>query len=248
MTSETWDDEDVFEDGPLNGDPDDDTEPDDEDLEATSLALWEGDQGGLTLAQRRAFLALLKHRFITAEKQPVEWRAVLESTDLIRGRLNDLFLELHLDTHRQVAFKRQAAPEVSGKSFPTLLHNTAYSREETILLAYLRMKFRSDAASGQVFVDREELLEYVAGFRPDSATDESLDTRKTLNAIENIRKTGVLVAKAEGERFLVSPVIEVLITKEKFEELLDWLVAETGELEDEDTSAVEKQAVLEVDA
>lgn len=239
MTGAPWGEEE------LNDDPREvagDFEEDDH-LEESSLALWEGDRGGMSLAQRRTFLALLKHRFITAEKHPQEWRTLLESTELIWGRLNDLFLELHLDTHRQVAFKRQAAPKVSGRSFPTLLHNTAYSREETILLTYLRMKFRSDAASGQVFVDRDELLEYVAGFRPGSATDESLDTRKTVNAIENIRKAGVLVAKAAGERFLVSPVIEVLVTKEKFEELLGWLITQNGDLDEQAGDGQEKLEV-----
>jgi hypothetical protein len=200
---------------------DDDAEPDD----PTSLALFEGDTGGLTLAQRKALVALLKHRFITAAKHPTEWRVVLDSEDQIRSRLNDLFLELQLDRQRQVAFKRQAVPEGGGR-FPTLLHDNAWSREETILLMFLRTRFRSERNEGaaDVIVDRDDLLQAVAAFRPAHATDVSGDNRKTDNAIDSLKRTGILVKTNDEHRLLVAPVIEVLLPKDKLDQLLDWFI------------------------
>lgn len=200
---------------------DDDAEPDD----SSSLALFEGDTGGLTLPQRKTLVALLKHRFITAAKQPTEWRVLLDAEDHLRSRLNDLFLELHIDRHRQVAFKRQAVPEGGGR-FPTLLHDNAWSREETILLIFLRTRFRSERNAGadDVIVDRDELLETVGAFRPAHATDVAGDNRKTDNAIESLKRTGILVKTNDEHRLFVSPVIEVLLPVEKLQQLLDWFI------------------------
>lgn len=208
---------------------DDEAEPE----VSSSLSLFEGDTGGLTLAQRKTLVTLLKHRFITAARQPVEWRALLDSEELLRSRLNDLFLDLHLDRNRQVAFKRQALPEGGGR-FPTLLHDNAWGREETILLIFLRTRFRSERHNGadDVIVDRDELLERVAQFRPTHATDAAGDQRKTENAIDALKRTGILVKTSDEHRLLVSPVIEVLLSVEKLQQLLDWFLSRndhTGE-------------------
>lgn len=201
---------------------DGEAEPED----SSSLALFEGDTGGLTVAQRKTLVTLLKNRFITAGKQPVEWRVLLDSEALLRSRLNDLFLDLHLDRTRQVAFKRQAVPEGGGR-FPTLLHDTAWGREETILLIFLRTRFRSERNDGadEVIVDRDELLERVAQFRPAHATDASGDQRKTENAIEALKRTGILIRTSDEHRLLVCPVIEVLLPVEKLQQLLDWFIS-----------------------
>lgn len=200
----------------------DDAEPE----EVTSLSLFEGDTGGLNLAQRKTLVTLLKHRFVTAAKQPAEWRVLLDSEELLRSRLNDLFLDLYIDRNRQVAFKRQAVPEAGGR-FPTLLHDNAWGREETILLIFLRTRFRSERNDGaeDVIVDRDELLERVAQFRPAHATDASGDQRKTENAIDALKRTGILVKTSDEHRLLVSPVIEVLLPVEKLRQLLDWFLS-----------------------
>ena len=160
---------------------------DDEGLETTTLSLFEGDEGGLSLDQRRTLVALMKNRYISAASNPAEWRTLVEDPAPIKSRLNDMFLDLHLDRHHEVAFKRQATPEGGGRAFPTLLHDIAYSREETILLVFLRHRFQSDLAAGHehVIVDRDDLIEHVAHFRPGHATDRSGDERKASNAIES---------------------------------------------------------------
>jgi hypothetical protein len=114
-------------------------------------------------------------------------------------------------------------PEGGGR-FPTLLHDNAWGREETILLIFLRACFRSERNDGadDVIVDRDELLERVAHFRPAHATDVAGDQRKTENAIDALQRTGILVKTSDEHRLLVSPVIEVLLPVEKLQQLLDW--------------------------
>ena len=191
-----------------------------------AVALFEGDEGRVELGQRRAFVALLKHRFITARTHPAEWRTLLAHTTLLQSRLNDLFLDLHLDREREVAFKRQAVPD-GGTRFPTLLFDKAWSREETILMVYLRSRSRAEEVTGgtRVYVDREEMLEHVASLRPGHATDRAGDARRAGNAVDALNKAGLLVGARDADRFEVSPAIDVVLPLERLQELLTWLDA-----------------------
>lgn len=202
-----------------------------------SFSLFEGDEGGLSLAQRRTLVLLLKHRYISAALQPAEWQTLLGSQTLLRSRLNDVFLDLHIDLHYEVAFKRQAVAE-GGDRFPTLLHDVAYTREETILLVLLRQRFRSERAGGQeiVLVDRDNLVENVAHFRPEHATDRSGDARRAMAAVDSLAKARVLLKTSDADRFRVSAVIEVLLPVERLGELLEWLVGQNGTVPTNDTT------------
>lgn len=197
--------------------------------EGTSLALFPGDDGGLSLAQREALVSLLKHRYISPSTYPEHWRTLIGASALIKSRLNDMFLDLHLDTTRQVAFKRQAKPE-GGGSYPTLLHDLAYTREETILLAFLRHRFQSEQSAGteQVYIERADLLDQVTRFRPATATDQAGNLRATENAIDSLIKAKLLLRTREDERLRISPVIAVLLPLERLAELHEWLIAANG--------------------
>ena len=208
--------------------PDDELEefaaldPDDPERETTtSVSLFEGDEGGLEYAERRALVTLLKQRFISARTHPKDWRALTANERLIRSRLNDLFLELQIDPVREVAWKRQAASE-TGQKFPTLLYDAAWSREETVVLVHLRDRFRAATAAGEerVFVDREDIVEYVAGFRPAHATDVSGDDKRARNAVSSVNKAGLLIGSPTDHRFEISEAIESLLPLELLRELL----------------------------
>ncbi len=208
---------------------DDGMQHEDIDSEPTSLSLFEGDVGTLSAEQRRTLVLLLKHRYISAALQPAEWQTLLAAEGLFRQRLNDVFLDLHVDLHYEVAFKRQAVAE-GGERFPTLLHDVAYTREETILLVLLRQRFRSERAGGHeiVLVDREYLVDNVGHFRPEHATDLSGDARRAGAAVDSLAKARVLLKTSDPDRFRISAVIEVLLSVERLGELLDWLRHENG--------------------
>jgi Domain of unknown function (DUF4194) len=201
----------------------------DAEVEGRSLSLFEGDEGTLTYEQRCTLVFLLKHRYISAEQHPAEWRTLIDAQVQLRSRLNDQFLDLHIDQHAQVAFKRQAVPEGDGR-FPTLLHDIAYTREETIMLIFLRQRFRSERAVGvdAVLLDRDELLDAVTRFRPPGANDRSGDARKAENAILSLQRCGILLKTADEQRLRIAPVIEVLLPLPRLHELLDTLLALNG--------------------
>ncbi|AZH83819.1 DUF4194 domain-containing protein [Plantibacter sp. PA-3-X8] len=195
-----------------------------------SFALFEGDEGRLDAAQRRALVALLKHRYVSPALQPAEWRTVLESESLLRSRLNELFLELEVDRSAEVAFKRQAGSESGRRPFPTLLHDTSYSREETILLVYLRTRLRTELANGAraAIVEHDELLGFVASFRPEHATDRARDDGRVERAIDKLLTARVLLRTRDARRHRIASVVETLLPLERLQELLEWLETQTA--------------------
>lgn len=203
-----------------------DGDVDDELLLDDSVSLFEGDEGGLEYAQRRALVTLLKQRFISARTHPRDWTVLVEHERLIRSRLNDLFLDLQVDRAREVAWKRQATSE-TGSRFPTMLYDAAWSREETLVLVHLRDRLRAGLASGdaRVFVDREDIVGYVASFRPAHATDVAGDEKRARNAVASVVKAGLLIPTGTDERFEISEAVEPLIPLELLQELLEALVA-----------------------
>jgi hypothetical protein len=197
-----------------------------EAADATSVSLWEGDEGGLEYRQRRTLVTLLKQRFISARTHPRDWQVLLESERVLRSRLADLFLDLQIDPVREVAWKRQAISE-TGSRFPTLLYDAAWSREETLVLVHLRDRLRAGAAAGEarVFVDREDLVQYVASFRPPHATDESGNEKRARNAVAGLAKAGLLIPGPSEDRFEISEAVEPLLPLELLQELLEALQA-----------------------
>jgi len=202
----------------------------DPSVASSSVALFSGDAGGLPFEQRRCLIRILKERYLSKDAHPDLWEVLVRNEDVLRSRLNDLFLTLHVDRESEVAYKRQAVPDESQKRFPTLLHDTAYTREETVLLVYLRERLQRDRAAGAdtVLVDLEELVERVAEFRPADMTDLAAESKRANNAVEALKKSGVLLATTEAERFTVSPVLDSLLPLPRLKELLDWLRTESG--------------------
>jgi hypothetical protein len=201
------------------------------DEEPTSThALFDGDEGGLELDQRRAMVVLLKNRFITPESHPREWRAIIAPGRLIEQRMNDLFLELVVNLEREVAYKRPITSDTGGRDFPTLLHDTAWQREETALLVFLRVRARTEQSRGEAHarVAEAELQEYLEENRPASATNRVADSGRTKRAIGTLKTAGLLVKTDEDGVFRISPAIESMLPATTLNDLLGWLTVRTG--------------------
>ncbi|MGN7189481.1 DUF4194 domain-containing protein [Curtobacterium sp. MCBA15_004] len=215
--------------GPADGlDPAGADDTVDEERDETTFALFEGDEGRLDEPQRRALVALLRNTYVSARTHADEWRAITDGEHQLRSRCNDLFLELHVDRVREVAWKRQARSESQRRTFPTLLRDVPYTREETIVLVYLRMRLRADARPGldQVVVDRSEILGHVAGFLPPT-TDRTRDESRVAKAIDRLVTSRILVKTTDPDRFRVASVVEVLLPLDQLRDLDRWLQGAT---------------------
>jgi hypothetical protein len=201
----------------------------DDEADQTSLAMFEGDTATLFPDQRRCLNALLKQRYISAERHPDHWAVLLSGQDIIKSRLNDLFLELHVDRDFQVAFKRQASTE-TGDPLPSLLRDIANTKEESIVMVFLRQRFFAQRQEGEddVFVDRQVLLDEVAGQRPEQSTNRAMDHKRAVKAVDGLAGAGVLLKTADPDRFRISPIIEVLMPIERLRALWAWLITQNS--------------------
>jgi len=95
------------------------------------FSLWDGDEGTLEAMQRDALVVLLKRAYISSDTYPREWKTLVNSIGPIRSQLNNLYLDLVIDEAREIAYKRSVRSE--DRSFRTLLHDTSYNREETLI-------------------------------------------------------------------------------------------------------------------
>jgi Domain of unknown function (DUF4194) len=196
--------------------------PDLDDHDGT--VLFEGDCGQLALDVRRALVAILKKRYVSADRDPDVWRVLAENRTLVETRLNDMFLQLVVDRDYGVAYKRQAMPDGAGV-FPTLLHNVAYSREQTVLMVHLRGVFRSARSTGDeaVFIDGQDLIEEVANYLPARTTNHVDAERAAQRAVDALAKSDILLETAEPGRYRISPIIEVLLPVARLQELAESL-------------------------
>lgn len=209
--------------------------------DAPGADMFEGDSGTLYPEQRRCLVALLKHRYISAERHPEQWEVLLKDEGLIKSRLNDMFLELEVERDQQIAFKRQAV-SYTGDPLPSLLRERAHTKEETIVMLALRQRFFAQRQEGEdhVYVERETLMEEIAERWPEDLTNRSAAQKKAGTAIDGLATAGVLLKTADPDRFRISPIIEVLLPIEKLRELMTWMMTQNGTTPvDEDLEADE---------
>lgn len=206
----------------------DQSDPEEEVDAEISLAMFEGDTSRLFPDQRRCLHALLKQRYLSADKHPEHWAVLMDSHEVIKSRLNDVFLDLHVDRAHRIAFKRQATAD--AEPLPTLLRSGTHTKEETIVMVHLRRRFFTQRQEGDeaVFIDRQTLLDEVADMRPDSATNRAMDQARATKAIENLVSAQVLLKTGDPDRFQISPVVEVLLPVEKLRALWTWLIESNG--------------------
>jgi hypothetical protein len=210
------------------------------------VAMFEGDTGTLYPEQRRCLHALLKHRYISADRHPDHWAVLLEDEAVIRSRLNDLFLELQVERDQQIAFKRQAVSE-TGDPLPSLLRDIAHTKEETIVMMVLRQRFFAQRQEGDdaVFVDRQTLLDEISERWPEHLTNRSAALKKAGTGIDGLARAGVLLKTPDPDRFQISPIIEVLLPVEKLRELWSWLMTQNGTTAPDDASGVDDEFDLD---
>lgn len=185
-----------------------------------------GDRGVLEPAVRRVLVRLLQRRFVLAERGKSDWAVLIENQHLIESRLNDLFVRLVVDHARGVAYKQQVRSD--ELEVPILLRDEAYSRAETLVLVYLRTVYQRESTAGekQARVDVEEVEQTVLSYFTDGDGDIARRQRAVRGALARLRQEGIVDEESEG-RFLISPLIEIVLSAERLRELAVWLRHET---------------------
>ncbi|PRZ05091.1 uncharacterized protein DUF4194 [Isoptericola sp. CG 20/1183] len=214
-------------------------------LEDDEPGLFPGDTGVLPFEARRVLALLLQRRYLAAADHPAEWTSLLTHQQVISSRLHDLFVELIVDRDYEIAFKRQVRPD--GLSVPVLLKDEPYKRVETLLMLFVRNRFRQEQGAGQAaaYVDTEEMADYALGFLAHDETNLAARRREIDNAVAALARERVLDEVATG-RYRILPVVEILLPVDRLRELTHWLRGDSAApaehpaphaLPDDDTAA-----------
>jgi len=192
------------------------------DIEDDVPALFAGDTGVLPYDARRALALVLQRRYLSAAGNPAEWKALLVHQNVLASRCHDMFVELVVDRDYEIAYKRQVREP--GLNVPVLLKDEPYKRVETLLMLFVRNRFRQEQGAGEraAHVDAEELVDYALGFLPAGETNLAARRREIDNAIGALVREHVLDEVADG-RYRVQPVVEVLLPVERLRALTTWL-------------------------
>lgn len=186
-----------------------------------------GDRGSLALPVRRVIVRLLQRRFLLADRNSEDWAVLLEHQQIIESRLHDLFVRLVVDPARGVAYKQQVRSE--ELDVPILLRDEAYTRAETLVLVYLRTVFQRESTAGEpsVRVDVEEIEQTVLTYFTAADGDIARRQKAVRAALARLRQEGIVTEESEG-RYLVSSLVEIVLSADRLRELSDWLRQQTA--------------------
>ena len=189
----------------------------------TSPTAFDGDTGQLTTEQRYAYVCLLADRYVAADTNVKAWRVIVRDHELLRSRLHELYLDLVIDTEREVARKEQI-PNDDGliDGHRTLLRSATRSLEETFLLAHTRMRFHRGKQRGdrRVLVDRDELIADLMRYIKVDAGNQSAPKKRASKAVDVLITERILIDRGE-ERYEIHPVVETLMPVTAVRNLVD---------------------------
>ncbi|MCI2266160.1 DUF4194 domain-containing protein [Sediminivirga luteola] len=185
---------------------------------APAEKLWASDTGTLREPSRRAMAALIKGPYVSAQRQPQNWRTLLGDVEAIRSRLADIFLELVVDDERGVAFVRSA--QTYDEDAPQVVRTAPLTLMDTALLLHLRRELVSSSGAGRVMVGKDEVYEHLQTYRGQESTDDAGFTKRINASWRKMEQHGLLLrtpTSATDGRFEISPVLRLIFGPEQIE-------------------------------
>lgn len=191
-------------------------------MEDDPAELFAGDAGTLDADVRRVLVQLLRRKFLLAEKNPDQWRALLENQQIIESRMHDLFVRLVVDHDRGVAYKQQVRS--LELDVPILLKDDPYNRAETLVLVHLRTVFQRERGTGEASarVDIEEVEQTVLTYFDPNDHNLARGQQEVRSAMQRLVTEGLLTEESAG-RYRITPMVEVVLSTAKLAELEQWL-------------------------
>lgn len=199
-----------------------------EPAEVNAAALFDGDTGILPLRVRQALVRLLKGPYLDGARDERLWTTLVDSQDVLRSRLSELFLSLRIDHARKIAVVRPVDPELLGTaSRATILRQQrALSRVETILLLRLRLLLdRHTTAQTEPTVTLEELADVVAHYQPADQRDALRDADTVARAVQKLQARRLLLPTGLDDVYLISNALPLALPFENIGDIARHLEA-----------------------
>jgi hypothetical protein len=190
---------------------------------------FDGDTSQLPNSVCYALQELIAAPHVSAQSK--NWAVIEANEEILRSRLSELNLVLEINRASRHAFTRQVTETDPRQR--NLLRAQSLSLAASVLALYLRLRHLTSPDEVCV-VERTEMRDHLASFRPARDTDEAGFTRKTdaaINQLESrrlIRQVGTGGQRSSGndtggqrssgsdtDRYAVHPVIASLLTPEQ---------------------------------
>lgn len=176
-------------------------------------ALWSGDTGVLSEQSRRALLELVKGPYLSGERTPGLWSALLVDEAAIRSRLHELFLELVIDRSQEFAFVRNVdTPELAT---PRTVRSASLTFLDTAMLLVLRQALLSGGTEARVIVGQEEIFEHLRVYRTADRDESDFDRRLNASWLTMKNKLRVIHQADTDDRAEISPVLRLIVDAEQ---------------------------------
>ena len=128
--------------------------------------------------------------------------------------LGDLFLELVVDREAGLACTRNAQ-DPTGAS-PSVMRTMPLTLVDTVLLLHLRtLLLRTTTPGERVFIDRGELDDHLAVYRPHASTDHAGFLRRVNSSVDKLRRASLLRETEVPDRYEVSPVLALVFSADE---------------------------------
>jgi hypothetical protein len=167
--------------------------------------LWTGDRGTLPEPSRKALLTLLRGPYLSAERHPQLWSALLADENAIVSRLHDVFCDLVVDREGGFAFIRSANPP--DFSAPHALRTTKLSFLGSAMVLVLRQMLSDGNGVDRVFADKDEVFDHLRVYEHSLAHDESSFRQQLESAWAAMERAGLVRKANTTERVEISPVL-----------------------------------------
>ena len=146
--------------------------------------------------------------YLSAQRHPNLWNALLNDHDAIASRLADMFLTLVVDAEAQVAFVRNI--DVDGIDVPRVVRTAALTFIDTALLLNLRQQLLQSGGSERTIVGRDEVADQMQVYRGRDNADPAGFAKRINASWGKLEKYGILAATSTEGRFEVSPVLRLV--------------------------------------
>lgn len=181
-----------------------------DEFAAAAPALWPADTGTLHDQSRRALLELIKGPYLSGQRRPQLWSALLADQDAIRSALHNLFLDLVIDPVDEFAFVKKA--QTGDFDAPSALRREPLTLLDTIMILILRQMLLATGSSERVIVGKEEIYEQLTVYR----TGDEVAFQRNFNGswsrmVDRFR----FLARAGEDRVEISPVVKFIVDEDQ---------------------------------
>lgn len=170
-------------------------------------------------AIRQVLVNLIKGPSIDGGRQSHLWGTLVRNLDVVKARLEELFLDLVVDHDQKVAFCRQK--EEDDVTHPTLLRRVRLTFIQSALVLYLRGQLaQADTRGERAVVSDLDMKDFLTIYRRSGDQDLSRFAKACQGAVDKLKSYSILRGlDGSVDRFEVNPALKLIFPADQIRAL-----------------------------